>query len=140
MYNQPMLVAEHREMARHFLEESEREFVAGQVLQSLEKMWGATCHAVIAAAMLRDLPHESHGAMRYAVRQLAVESRDNGFLNSSFTVAGVFHVNFYHGLYSGFQEPEALESARESVRILIGRLLVFSEDASLPPSNGAGPS
>lgn len=140
MYARPMLVAEHRETARHFLEESEREFAAGEILQSMEKMWGAASHAVIAAAQLRDLPHDSHGAMRYTVRRLAEESRDNGFLNGIFATAEMFHANFYHGVYSGFLEPGALEQARASVWELVERLLVFSEDAALPPSNGAGPA
>lgn len=135
-----MSIAEHRETAREFLEESEREFVAGQVLQSLEKMWGAASHAIIAAAMQRDLPYNSHGSMRYAVRRLAEESRDGGILTGGFTVAEVFHFNFYHGLYSSWLEPGSLEQARDNVRDFVERLLVFSEDASLPPSNGAGPA
>ena len=123
-----MPIAEHRATARRSLEESEREFAAGQILQSLEKMWGAACHAVTAAAQLRELPHDSPGAMRYAVRHLALESRDNGFLNGIFATAEMFHANFYHGVYSGFLEPEALAQARASVRELVGRLLAFSDD------------
>ena len=135
-----MSIAEHRETAREFLEESEREFVAGQVLQSLEKMWGAACHAIIAAALQRDLPYNSHGSMRYTVRRLAEESRDGGILTGGFSLAEVFHLNFYHGLYSSWLEPGSLDQARENVRVFVERLLVFSEGASPPPANGAGPS
>ena len=124
-----MSIPEHRETAREFLEESEREFAAGETPQSLEKMWGAASHAIIAAAMQRDLPHESHANLREAVRQLAAESGDDGFLVSGFVLAGVFHANSYHSLYSSWVEPESLEQARESVRLLIGRLLAFSDDA-----------
>ena len=124
-----MSIPEHRETAREFLEESEREFAAGQVPQSLDKMWGAAGHAITAAALQRDLPHENHADMREAVRQLAAESGDDGFLVSGFVLAGVFHANSYHGLYSSWLEPESLEQARESARLLIGRLLAFSDDA-----------
>lgn len=123
-----MSIAEHRAAAREFLEESEREFAAGETRQSLDLLWDATRHAVTAAAQRQGWPHGSNADLREAVRQLAAQSGDNGFLSSGFILAGVFHANSYHGLYSGFQEPEALESARESVRLLIGRLLAFSDD------------
>ena len=124
-----MSIPEHRATAREFLEESEREFAAGEIPPSLDKMWGAASHAIIAAALLRDLPYDSHADMREAVRQLAAESGDDGFLVSGFILAGVFHANSYHGLYSAWLEPGSLEQARESVRLLIGRLLAFSDDA-----------
>ena len=123
-----MSIAEHRAAAREFLEESEQEYAAGETLPSLEKMWGAVGHAVTAAALLQGWPHSSHADWREAVRQLAAQSGDNGFLSSGFILAGVFHANSYHGLYSSWLEPGSLEQARESVRLLIGRLLAFSDD------------
>lgn len=123
-----MSIAEHRAAAREFLADSEREFAAGETRQSLDMLWDATRHAVTAAAQRQGWPHGSNADWREAVRQLAAQSGDNGFLSSGFILAGVFHANSYHGLYSSWLEPGSLEQARESVRLLIGRLLDFSDD------------
>ena len=136
----PLRIAENREMARRFLADSEREFAAGETRQSLDTLWDATRHAVTAAAQRRGWPHDSSADLREAVRQLAAQSGDNGFLISGFLLAGVFHTNSYHGLYSSWLEPGSLDQARENVRVFVERLLVFSEGASPPPANGAGPS
>ena len=124
-----MSIAEHRETARELLEESEREFAAGETLPSLEKMWGAVGHAVTAAAQRQGWPHGSHADLREAVRQLAAQSGDNGFLAGAFVLIEMLQANVHTGVSVGFLEPDGLESVRESVRLLIGRLLAFSDDA-----------
>ena len=136
----PLLIAENREMARRFLTDSERGFAAGETRQSLEMMWDATRHAVTAAAQRQGWPHGSHADLREAVRQLAAQSGDTGFLTSGFLLAGVFHTNSYHGLFSSWLEPGSLEQARENVRVFVERLLAFSEDVAPPAANRAGPS
>ena len=124
-----MSIAEHRKTACEFLEESEREFAAGQVLQSLEKMWGAASHAIIAAALLQGWPHDSNADLREVVRQLAAQSGDNGFLAGAFVLIEMLQANVHTGVSVGFLEPDGLESVRESVQLLIGRLLAFSDNA-----------
>ena len=124
-----MSIPEHRETAREFLEESEREFAAGETLLWMEKMWAAIGHAVIAAAQRQGWPHASPSDRREAMRQLAAQSGDDGFLIGVFVLAEMFQANVRSGSYSGFLDPESLESARASVRILVGRLLAFSDDA-----------
>ena len=134
MQAETMTIAEHRATASELLEASEQEYAAGETRQSLETMWDATRHAVTAAALLQGWPHDSNAELRESVRQLAAQSGDDGFLTSGFVLAGVFHTNSYHGLYSSWLEPGSLESARESVRLLIGRLLAFSDDTGPQPA------
>ena len=43
-----MLVEEHVQTARVFLDESDTLFSEGDVLQGSEKIWGAAAHAVMA--------------------------------------------------------------------------------------------
>ena len=124
-----MPIAEHRATASELLEESEREFAAGEILPSLEKMWGAVGHAITAAALPRNLPHDSNADLREAVRQLAAGSGDNGFLAGAFVLIEMLQANVHTGTPVGFIEPEGLESVREAVRLLVERLLAFSDDA-----------
>ena len=48
-----MIVEEHKDTARKFLRDAEREFAAGENLQASEKMWGAAAHAIMAVAQDR---------------------------------------------------------------------------------------
>ena len=124
-----MSIAEHRKAASELLEESEREFADGEILPSLEQMWGAVGHAITAAALLQGWPYGSNADLREAVRQLAAQSGDNGFLAGTFVLIEMLQANVHTGVSVGFLEPDGLESVRESVRLLIGRLLTFSDDA-----------
>lgn len=124
-----MSISEHRATASELLDESEREYAAGEILPALEKMWGAVGHAVTAAALLQGWPHDSNADLREAVRQLAAQSGDNGFLAGTFVLIEMLQANVHTGVSVGFLEPDGLESVRESVRLLVERLLAFSDDA-----------
>jgi hypothetical protein len=65
-----MLVQEHVQTAREFLEAADGEFAAGDVLQGSEKMWGAASHAVMAVAQQQGWPYDGGGtAAGLALRQ-----------------------------------------------------------------------
>jgi uncharacterized protein (UPF0332 family) len=115
-----MLVQEHVQTAREFLEAADREFAAGDVLQGSEKMWGAASHAVMAVAQQRGWPYGSHRALIMAVRRLA-EEYDAPILRAEFGMAEMLHANFYHG----FMEDYQLDNTRELARDFVGRALAL---------------
>lgn len=90
-----MLTTEHAKTAREFLEASDREFLEGDILQGAEKLWGAAAHAVMAVAIERDWPHNSHQALKRAVSRISAELEDP-YLETSFATAEKFHRHFYH--------------------------------------------
>ncbi len=48
-----MLTREHIQIAQDFLVKAEQEFVAGDILQGSEKLWGAATHAIMDNAQLK---------------------------------------------------------------------------------------
>ena len=95
MATQTMSPSEHRQVARDFLVASDIEFEAGEILQGAEKLWGAAAHAVMAAAQLREWPHESHRSLKNAAINLSVEAEDPS-IEHLFLAAEKFHRHFYH--------------------------------------------
>ena len=113
-----MVIEEHIQTAQDFLEASDREFAAGDVLQGSEKLWGAASHAVIAAARQRGWAYGKHQALKSVVRRLYEESGDD-LLVAWFGLAEKFHANFYHDFMEDFQ----LEEDRPLVRHFVARML-----------------
>ena len=97
-----MLIADHVETAHDFLDASDREFGAGDVLQGSEKLWGAASHAVMAAAQQRGWPMGSHRQLKVAADKLAAESGDQS-IRAGFALAEKFHANFYHGFMEDWE-------------------------------------
>ena len=116
----PLLVEEHAQTARTFLDESDALFDEGDVLQGSEKVWGAAAHAMMAVAQQRGWPYDSHGSLKHAARLLSEESGELS-IGDRFAVAEKFHINFYHHRMEEFQ----IESDRPRVRALVERLLTL---------------
>ena len=117
-----MATSERTQVAKDFLDASDREFDAGENRQASEKLWGAATQAVTAMAEERGWDCGSHGAMKYAARRLAVEYEDP-FLRHGFSIAEKFHGNFYHN----FMEDLELEEDRPLVREFVERLLAYHD-------------
>jgi hypothetical protein len=115
-----MLVQEHVQTAREFLEASDGEFAAGDVLQGSEKMWGAASHAVMAVAQQQGWPYGSHRALKMAVRRMSEEYEDQA-LRDRFVAAEQLHANFYHGFLEDYQ----IDDSRELVRDFVARVLAL---------------
>ena len=113
-----MLIEDHIQTAKDFLDAAEREFIAGDELQGSEKLWGAASHAVMAAAIRRGWNSGSHRALKEATYKLADEYHDQS-LRSNFTTAEKFHANFYHGFMEAFE----ISGDRPLVREFVERLL-----------------
>ena len=120
-----MLAREHAERAQEFLEASDREFAAGDILQASEKLWGAAAHAVMAAAQRNGRKPGSHRGLIEAVARLAEEHNDAS-LEAGFAVAELFHRNFYHAF---MVEDFELDSRRPLVHQFVRRVLALNGNA-----------
>ena len=116
-----MLTQEHAQAAKEFLDEADREFAEGDVLQASEKMWGAASHAIMAVAMQRGQECGTHRKMINVAWEIANE-QDDISLQAGIAVAEKFHANFYHG----FMESEDMERNAQIVRGFVGRMLALA--------------
>ena len=55
-----MVIQDHAAAAYEFLEDSDREFAAGDELQGSEKLWRAASHAVMVVTTQRGWDHRTH--------------------------------------------------------------------------------
>lgn len=94
MAKEEMTIAERSQSALAFLDDSEREFAAGDVRQASEKLWGAATDAITAVALERGWKHASHRDMKNAIKRLAAEPGNN-YLDAQFIAAEKFHMNFF---------------------------------------------
>ena len=112
---------EHILVAQTLLDESDDEFAADKMLKASEVLWGAVAHALIAIALSRGQPYDSHGALRRVASQLpGVPSQVPG--KSEFGRAEELHNNFYHGQLT----RSDLERIRPLVRIFVERILMVA--------------
>ena len=117
-----MIVEEHKDTARKFLQDAEREFAAGENLQASEKMWGAVAHAIMAVAQDRGWPFGRHRLLIDAARRI-VDEQDDEFLHAAVGVAQLFHSNFYHDHI----EDADLEPNADVVRRFVDKMLALAE-------------
>ncbi len=125
-----MLMTEHIETAREFIDESENYFARGDVLQGSEKTWGAAAHIVMAAAQKRGWPFGNHRALKVAVRQL-VQEYDDPYLERGFGIAEKFHANFYHR----FMQEHEYDEGRPAVRLFVEKVDALMEQDRNKRSN-----
>ena len=115
---------EHIRVAHDFLDESDDEFDAGNLLKGSEVLWGAGAHALIAIALIQDKPYDSHGTLRRIASELpGVPSQVPG--KSEFGRAEELHTNFYHGHLT----LSDLDRIRPKVRIFVERLLAVGRQS-----------
>ncbi len=115
-----MLVQEHLETARLFLDQADQEFADGDMLQGSEKLWGAASQAIMAIAQERGWEFHDHRSMKRAANRLADEHGDANF-SLAFGIAEKFHANFYHK----FMQDYEYDSDRAGVRHFVERLLAL---------------
>ena len=108
----------HREVALDFLDASDIEFEAGEVLQGAEKLWGAAAHAIMSAAMQEDWPHESHRALKNAVIRLS-EDREDPTIRLRFLAAEKFHRHFYHDSMEDWEREADRPEVHQFVRTVL---------------------
>ena len=120
---QRMTVQDHIRTSFGFLDDSDREFADGDVLQASEKLWGAASHAVIAVAESRNWNHGSHRALKNAVFRLATEL-DDPLIKTRFGIAEKFHINFYYNSMEDFE----IEQDRPEVHEFVSRVTALASE------------
>ena len=113
-----MVTQEHIRTAHEFLDESDREFADGDILQGSEKLWGAFSHAVTALAQVRGWEYGTHRKTIEAGERLVNELNDSS-LAGAVSEARHFHKNFYNN----FLEDYEIAIGRPIVRAFVERIL-----------------
>ena len=115
-------VEEYAAQALKFLEQSDAEFAAGDTRQGAEKLYGAACQIVIAAAKQRGWGYSSHRDNKNATVRLA-EEYDDVVLQMGFLAAEKFHVHFFHGNLEDYE----LDADRPMARLYVQRMVDLVE-------------
>ena len=105
-------------IARQFLDDADREFAAGDLLQASEKLWGATSHALKAICRQRGWGHAKYAQRRHAAQRLA-ELEGDPAIFAYFKIAQSCHANFYND----WMYAEDVDTSRAYIRELVGKIL-----------------
>ena len=108
----------HARLAWQLLAQADHEMLAGDLLQSSEKLWGATSHALKAFCESRGWRHSKYAQRDYAVKRLAKE-KDDDSIRLAFKIAESCHANFYHD----WMEIKDVDENRVIVRQLVEKIL-----------------
>ena len=93
---------DHAAQAQVFLKQSDEEFARNDVLQGSEKLWGATCQAIMAIAEQRGWSYGKSKHRSVVVDRLADECEES-WLKSGYGIAEKFHANFYHNFMQDYE-------------------------------------
>ncbi len=89
----------YQAISQHLLEQAQAELAKGDLIQSSEKLWGATAHAVKALCQQMGWNHHAHIHLRNAVSYIAsVLGRDD--LRNAFIYLEALHINYYEHQYN----------------------------------------
>lgn len=130
MTTREMTVEEHIQTALTFLDQSDQEFSANDILQGSEKLWGAVAHSTIAVAKLRGWPTDSHRNLVDAARNLS-EEREDEVLLLQFKLAQTFHWRFYgRGVFNPFAgDADPMEDNRATASEYVHRVLDIARES-----------
>ena len=112
----------HTRLAWRLLDQADHEMLAGDLLQSSEKLWVATDHALKAFCESRGWRHSKYAQREYAVKRLAIEKSDET-IRMAFRIAEACHGNFYNDTL----EFETLDEHRGDIRRLVEKILNEAE-------------
>ena len=84
----------YQAISQHLLEQAQAELTKGDLIQSSEKLWGATAHAVKALCQKMGWNHHAHIHIRDTVNYIASELARND-LRNAFIYLEALHINYY---------------------------------------------
>ena len=122
MTSNETLAQKHLRISQQFLDAADRLFDEGDIIQTSEKLWGATVHAVKVLCIQRGWRHNKYALQLEAVRRVATDTGDST-LPVYFRVAQGDHINFY----DDFMTAEAVDEDRKIVRELVGKILAAAD-------------
>ena len=116
-------VEEYTAQSLKYLDQSDSEFAAGDTRQGAEKLYGAACQIIFAAAKQRGWGFRSHRETKNATARLAAEY-DDPFLLAGFAAAEKLHIHFHHGNLEDYE----IEVDRPAVHSYVRRLVALVEE------------
>jgi hypothetical protein len=117
--------------ALEFLAHSEAEFETGDTRQGAEKLYGAACQVVMAAAKQRGWAFRSHRDNKNTATRLSDEYGDR-LLSLGFTAAERFHIHFYHGDMEDYE----IDAIRPDVSAYVRHMATLIEEYDKAPQHG----
>ena len=113
----------HSRLAWQLLNQADHEMMAGDLIQSSEKLWGATSHALKAFCESRGWRHGKYAQRHHAVKELAAENPHDESILAAFRAAQACHANFYND----WMEVQDVDESRVVVRRLVTKILAEVE-------------
>ena len=110
-----MLTTDHAKTAQEYLEVSDRAFEDGDILRGTQKLWAATARAVMAVAVERNWPHNSHQSLKNAAIRISKE-REDPFIEASFATAEKSFRHFYEDSMEDWERDADRPLVKEFVR------------------------
>ena len=111
------LVEHYQNLSEKYLAEAKEFLSKGDLVQTSEKLWGATALTVKTIAAKRGLKLEKHGSLWHFVTEISEEKRDKDIIRF-FSEANSLHRNFYENELT----KKAIESMAEDIEELIAKL------------------
>jgi len=111
------LIEHYQNLSEKYLAEAKEFLSKGDLVQTSEKLWGASALAIKTVAAKRGLKLERHGSLWDFVNTLVKDGRDKDIV-TFFGVANALHRNFYENEMA----PETVEISAEDVEKLIAKL------------------
>ncbi len=116
-----MTIQQRYYSALNFLDQADSEFALGDIRQASEKLWGAASDAITAVALERGWGYHSHRDIKNVVQRIVAE-QDDDILQSGFTIAEKFHVNFYHNMLEDHELDRDRPAAHRFVHLTLSLL------------------
>ncbi len=107
----------YQAISQHLLEQAQSELTKGDLIQSSEKLWGATAHAVKALCQQMGWNHHAHIHLRNAVSYIA-SRLERGDLTLAFGYLENLHINYYEHQHRTDEIRIGLENATFLIREL----------------------
>ena len=109
----------HSRLAWQLLDQADQEMMAGDLLQSSAKLWGATGHALKAFCESRGWRHGKYAQRHHAVKALAAENPADESIPAAFKAAQACHANFYND----WMEVQDVDESSVVIRRLVEKIL-----------------
>ena len=120
-------VEEYAAQSLKYLDQSDSEFAAGDTRQGAEKLYGAACQIIFAAAKQRGWGFRSHRETKNATARLATEY-DDPFLLAGFAAAEKLHVHFHHGNLEDYEIAVDRPAVHSYVRRMADLVEAYATD------------
>jgi len=111
------LVEQYQDLSQKYLAEAKDLLAKGDLVQTSEKLWGATASTIKMVAAKRGVKLEKHGSLWAFINAIARESGDRDFIRI-FGEANALHRNFYENE----MPKESVDAIAQDIESLIIKL------------------